>query len=87
MPNLYAQFRELLPDNPQVIVKVISTDGVSSVVQHLGGDPVDGFFGFGGVIETVQGSETAGSCAYLRGGVLVGPAPSLPVVEVVLYGM
>lgn len=86
MPNIYAQFKELIPDDPQYVVKIVEVGDTHCVVRLLGGTDVSGD-GFNGILETVLGTGTVGSYVYVKGGVIVGAAPSLPVVEVIVYGL
>jgi len=87
MPNIYEQFKALLPGDLQLIARVLEAGESFSVVQHFGGAPVGDTYGCNGVVERVQGTAAVDTMVFIKGGVIIGPAPSLPVVEVILYGL
>jgi len=65
--NAFAGLLALLPDAPTLLGSVVSSDGGVSVVELLGG----------GVV-VVRGSAAEGDGVWVRGGEIVGSAPSLP---------
>lgn len=68
MPNLFKQFLRLIPD-PSLQVGIITQVVGNSVTVEL---PDEGTL-------TVIGSGTVGQSVFIRGGVVVDDAPSLPV--------
>lgn len=70
MPNIWRQFRELLPQDPLLIgdVDTHNSDGTSTVTL------------LDGAIVRVRGQSVAiGSRAFIQGGEIRGEAPALPV--------
>jgi hypothetical protein len=68
--NLYRQFRQLIPDEPLLVGEVLSheADGTSAVELP------------GGAIIRARGQTVAvANKAFVRGGVIEGEAPDLPV--------
>lgn len=73
MPNLWQQFRQLLPDDPVLLVDVVAhnADGTSTV-NLLDGTPL-----------RVRGQGVAtGNRAYIQSGQIQGEAPTLPVSDI-----
>ena len=72
--NLWAKFRKLLPGDTMLVVEIAAINvsaGTSSVTTPAGGSMV------------VHGTSVSiGSKAYVKGGVIVGPAPSLTHYEI-----
>lgn len=69
MTNLFRQFLNLIPDPALQVGDVTAVaDGIATVALPGGG--------------TIQarGAATVGQAVFVRGGVIEGPAPSLPVV-------
>jgi hypothetical protein len=72
MPNLWRQFADLLPESPLLIgtVQAVHADQSVTVVLLDGGQL------------RAQGSATSGQCVFVRAGEVVGPAPTLPIVDI-----
>ncbi|MHA6911469.1 hypothetical protein ACQUJS_24195 [Ralstonia pseudosolanacearum] len=72
MPNLWRQFEELLPDSPLLVGTVVArhVDGTVTV-QLLGG----------GLVRAIGAGEP-GQRLFVRGTEVVGPAPTLPSVDI-----
>lgn len=71
MSNLFKAFLDLLPGRPLQVGTVSAiTDGVATVT--LPG---------GGVLQA-RGNATAGQRVFVRDGLIEGPAPELPFVEI-----
>lgn len=87
MPNIYAEFKALIPSAPQLLAKVVAVEDQFSVVQFLGGENSGGLYGYNGDVVRVLGSSTVGNVVYVRDGVILGDAPNLPVEEIVIYGL
>jgi hypothetical protein len=76
MPNLWRQFKELLPDSPLLLGTVAAhhTDGTITV------ELLDG-----GLLRVTAGNGDAGSIGdrvFVRNGQIEGSAPALPTVEI-----
>ena len=69
MPNLFAQFRELMaPGRVQVAQVTAYTDGVATLTLPGGGQI------------RARGQASVGGKVFVQDGVIQGPAPNLPVV-------
>ena len=68
MPNLFKQFLDLIPD-PALQVGTVTAVDVGGVTVTLPD---------GGVL-SVRGTATIGQSVFIRGGVIEGEAPSIPV--------
>ncbi len=68
MRNLYSAFRNLIPE------AALQVGTVSAVANNLATIDLPG----GGSIKA-RGSATVGQTVFVRGNVIEGPAPSLPV--------
>ena len=68
MPNLYQQFRALLPESPLRVGTVTEVAAGVITVQLPGG----------GLVQA-RGSAEVGQHVFVRDGVVEGVAPSLPV--------
>ena len=67
--NLYRALKELLPDAPLQVATVLFVDGPNgtSTIEWPGG-----------AVQTVRGTAVqVGAMAFVRSGVIEGPAPSL----------
>lgn len=71
MPNPYAVFKELLPDDPLLIGEVIATSTGRATIQFLDGS-----------LMIARGEAMVGQKVYVKGGFIQGEAPSLTVVEI-----
>ena len=72
MPNLWRQFKELLPDSPLLIGTVASRSGDgSAVVRTLDGGQL-----------RASGDAAVGMRVFVRDGVITGPAPDLPSIDI-----
>ncbi len=72
MPNLWREFRDLLPDSPLLIgtVAVLHDDGTATVALLDGGQL------------RVSGAADAGSRVFVRDGRIAGVAPELPWTDI-----
>lgn len=72
MPNLWRQFADLLPESPLLIgtVQAMHTDQSLTVVLLDGGQV------------RVTGVMAVGQRVFVRAGEVVGPAPTLPIVDI-----
>lgn len=68
MPNLYKQFLDLIPDPSLQVGDVSAINGNIATVDLPGGGSL-----------TARGVTTVGARVFVRGGVIEGNAPSLPV--------
>lgn len=69
--NLWERFCDTLPGDPKIIAEVISVSGTESVVETSSGGRM-----------RVSGSGYAsGAMVWVKGGAIVGAAPSLPHAE------
>ncbi len=73
MPNLYAEFRRLLPAQPEQLGKVIAVDGGVATVELPGGGRI-----------RVRGDATVGQNVFCRDGVIEGPAPDMTFVAITI---
>lgn len=71
MTNYYKRFVDLMPITPRQVGSVVSSGGLRTRVDLVGGGT-----------RTYQGSARVGSMVYLEGDLIVGEAPSLPVVVI-----
>lgn len=68
MPNLFKQFLDLIPDPSQQVGEVVAiSDGIATIELPDGGRL------------NATGAATVGQQVFVRGGVIEGAAPSLPV--------
>jgi hypothetical protein len=66
--NLFRQFLDLIPDPALQVGTVASiTNGIVSITMPGGG------------VLKARGEATVGQTVFVRGGVIEGPAPTLPV--------
>lgn len=68
MPNLYEQFKSLIPEHPLQVGTVTSIATNMAIVQLPGGDQI-----------TARGSAQIGEKVFITNGVIEGPAPNLPI--------
>lgn len=72
MPNLWRQFKELLPDAPLLIGTVTSRNGDgSAIVTTLDGGQL-----------RATGDGAVGTRVFVRDGVITGAAPDLPSIDI-----
>jgi hypothetical protein len=72
MPNLWRQFKALLPDSPLVVGKVAVRNGDGSLtVTTLDGGQL-----------RVSGSASVGDRVFVRDGQITGQAPDLPTIDI-----
>jgi hypothetical protein len=76
MPNLWRQFADLLPESPLLIGTVHAVHVDHSVTVVL----LDG--GHLRVQTNGQIAATTGQRVFVRAGEVIGPAPSLPVIDI-----
>lgn len=72
--NLFRTLRSLLPEPPLLVATVVSVNAGAgtSLVQFSGGGN-----------QTVRGTDVAaGQKAFVRNGLVEGPAPALPLVTI-----
>ncbi len=72
MPNLWRQFQDLLPDAPLLVGTVVTRHGDGTVTVEL----------LGGGLLRVIGEGAQGDRLFVRGTEVIGPAPTLPTVEI-----
>ncbi|MBX9432388.1 hypothetical protein KY487_24445 [Ralstonia pseudosolanacearum] len=72
MPNLWRQFEDLLPDSPLLVGTVVTGHNDGTVTVQL----------LGGGLVRVTGAGEPGDRLFVRGSEVVGPAPTLPTVEI-----
>ncbi|AKZ25255.1 hypothetical protein ACNRBS_15695 [Ralstonia pseudosolanacearum] len=72
MPNLWRQFEDLLPDSPLLVGTVVTSHDDGTVTVQL----------LGGGLVRVTGAGGPGDRLFVRGSEVVGPAPTLPTVEI-----
>lgn len=71
MPNIYSQFKDLLPDNPILVGTVVFIGTGYVMVEYLDG-----------TVETCRGAGSIGTKVFVRAGVVEGVAPTLPTVTI-----
>ena len=72
MPNLWQQFKALLPDTPFVVGKVTVRNGDGSLtVTTLDGGQL-----------RASGSASVGDRVFVRDGQVTGQAPDLPTIDI-----
>jgi len=71
MSNPYKRLISLIPGDPLDTGEVVATSGDGVTVQLLSGEHVK-----------VRGTANLGEHVYIRGGVIEGPAPDLPGVDI-----
>lgn len=69
--SLWLRLRQLTPGAPLQIASVISADSYGALVQFASGST-----------QRVRGSTAIGQKVFVRGGVIEGRAPDLPVIEI-----
>lgn len=74
MANIWKQFESLLDKETTQIATVTTTDGHTSVVSLLSGDPLK-----------VRGTANIGSQVYIRAGTIIGEAGALQQFNMTLY--
>ncbi|MGA4009672.1 hypothetical protein OZ675_12355 [Ralstonia pseudosolanacearum] len=72
MPNLWRQFEDLLPDAPLLVGTVVTSHDDGTVTVQL----------LGGGLVRATGAGEPGDRLFVRGTEVVGPAPTLPTVEI-----
>ena len=72
MPNLWRQFEDLLPDSPLLVGTVVTSHDDGTVTVQL----------LGGGLVRVTGTGGPGDPLFVRGREVVGPAPTLPTVDI-----
>ena len=72
MPNLWRQFEDLLPDSPLLVGTVVTSHDDGTVTVQL----------LGGGLVRVTGAGEPGDRLFVRGSEVVGPAPTLPTVDI-----
>lgn len=73
MPNALRELRSLLPAPPLLVGTVSGTSGAVHTVTLP-----DGSF------TTARGDATIGDRVFVRGGTIEGPAPNLPLEQIIL---
>ena len=68
MPNLFKQFHALIPTDLLQVGDVASVSGGVAVINLPGGAQI-----------TARGNTTVGARVFVRGGLIEGTAPTLPV--------
>jgi len=72
MPNLWRQFKALLPESPLLVATVATRNGDGSLtVTTLDGGQL-----------RVSGSASTGDRVFVRDGQVTGQAPDLPAVDI-----
>lgn len=74
MPNIWTQFKSLIPEDVTLVATVTSTDGSTSTVELLSGDMLK-----------VRGTGTVGAKVYIQGGEIIQEAGNLQQYDMVLY--
>lgn len=69
MSNLFRRFKALLPDAPLLVGTVVATAPLRVQLPD-------------GTILAVRGEAMMGQSVFVRGAVIEGPAPALPVTEI-----
>jgi hypothetical protein len=72
MPNVWRQFAQLLPEAPLLLGTVLAQHADGTVTVQL----------LAGGLLRVTGSGTVGDRVFVRAGEVVGPAPTLPGVDI-----
>ncbi|MGA3946850.1 hypothetical protein [Ralstonia pseudosolanacearum] len=72
MPNLWRQFEDLLPDVPLLVGTAVTRHDDGTVTVQL----------LGGGLVRVTGAGEPGDRLFVRGSEVVGPAPTLPTVDI-----
>lgn len=72
MPNLWRRFQDLLPNAPLLIGTVVTRHGDGTVTVEL----------LGGGLLRVTGEGAQGDRLFVRANEVIGPAPTLPTVEI-----
>jgi len=72
MTNAYRALADLLPDPPLTTATVTAThtDGTATITAPGGGT------------QRVRGSATEGQTVFVRDGLIQGPAPDLPIINI-----
>lgn len=73
MPNLYAEFRRLVPTSPLQVGTVTAYAAGVATVQLPGGSTLQ-----------ARGQATIGQTIYVRDSLIEGPAPQLPIEPIEL---
>ncbi|TJZ73196.1 hypothetical protein [Chitiniphilus eburneus] len=71
MPNLYTEFKKLIPDAPLLVGDVITVVDGGVLVRLPGGAEI-----------RARGEAAMGDRVFVRDGAVEGKAPTLPVVEI-----
>ena len=74
MPNIWTQFKSLIPEDVTLVATVSSTNGATSTVELLSGDML-----------AVRGTGTVGGKVYVRGGEIIQEAGTLTQYNMILY--
>ncbi|MFC0128203.1 hypothetical protein [Ralstonia solanacearum] len=72
MPNLWRQFEELLPNSPLLVGTVVTRHVDGTVTVQL----------LGGGLVRAAGTGEPDQRLFVRGTEVIGPAPTLPSVEI-----
>ncbi|MDO3515126.1 hypothetical protein Q3P06_24875 [Ralstonia pseudosolanacearum] len=72
MPNLWRQFEQLLPDAPLLVGTVVTGHDDGTVTVQL----------LGGGLVRATGTGEPDQRLFVRGTEVVGPAPTLPTVDI-----
>lgn len=71
MPNLYAEFKRLIPDAPLLVGVIIATDAGGATIELPDGATL-----------RARGEGAVNQTVFIRDGMIEGPAPTLGVVEI-----
>jgi hypothetical protein len=72
MPNLWREFRTLLPGSPLLLGTIDLQHSDNTVTVRL----------LGGAVLRVTGSGSVGSRVFIHDKKIIGPAPSLPLIDI-----
>lgn len=74
MPNIWTQFKSLIPEDVTLVATVSSTDGATSTVELLSGDML-----------SVRGTGTINAKVYIKGGEIIQEVGTLNQYNMILY--
>jgi hypothetical protein len=69
--NLFTQFLKLIPEAPLMVGDVVAFANGVATIEEPGGGRLQ-----------ARGTATVGDRVYFRDGVIEGPAPDLPVIQI-----